>query len=137
MKKTTKPASTDSLDDLLPPIPSSSTPAPTELEDETDELLESLPDLPDSAATSSPQVPSSAPATRAATSSTAPRDRASPTLSILSAPPPRTVCNGCQAGVWMLTEQGDLRVYCRLMYRNIEETLLACDGKTIAAQAMH
>lgn len=136
MKKTTKPASTDSLDDLLPPIPSSSTPAPTELEDETDELLESLPDLPDSAATSSPQVPSSAPATPPATSSTVQPDRASPTLSMLSAPPPRTTCNGCSAAVWMLAEKGELKVYCRLMYRFVEETLLACDGRQIAAQAM-
>lgn len=134
MKKTDKPTDT-SLDDLLPPIPGSSTPAPSDLPSETDELLESLPEVL-SADTSSPQVPSSAPATPPATSSTAQPDRASPTLSMLSAPPPRTTCNGCSAAVWMLAEKGELRVYCRLMYRFVEETLLACDGKQIAAQAM-
>lgn len=134
MKKTNKPTSTEaSLDDLLPPIPGSSMPAPSEL---PDEILESLPDLPDSADTSSLQVPSSGPATPPATSSTAHQGRVSPTLSMLSAPPPSTTCNGCSAAVWMLSEQGELKVYCRLMYRNIEETLLACDGRQIAAQAM-
>lgn len=135
MKKPEPTTNETSLDDLLPPIPGSSTPAPSDLPSETDELLESLPQVL-SADTSSPQAPSSAPATPPATSSTAQLDRASPTLSMLSAPPPRTACNGCQAAVWMLAEQGELRVYCRLMYRHIEEMLLACDGRQIAAQAM-
>lgn len=138
-------------DDLLPPLPqvssSETTLEETLLEDLpplpdemiSSELLESLPDPQPSSASGTSSWSSTMPATSApspaSTSSTASALK-SLTLSRLEGPEPRTTCASCAAAIWQLPESGELRVYCRLMYRYMEDMLESCDGQQIAREMM-
>lgn len=83
-----------------------------------------------SAPTSQPPAApkSSQPVSRSTTTSS--------TLSQLSGDLPQTTCARCPAAIWYLPVTGELAVHCRIMHRNIEELLEACDGQAIAAQLL-
>ena len=123
-------------DDFLPPIPNN------EIQDEpqSEELESLLADLPieaeASASTDSPMELIASSATQPSTSSTVPAALESWTLSRLGAEPPETVCAKCQAAIWQLPENGELRVYCRITRMFEADLLQSCDGQALASQLL-
>lgn len=124
------------MNDLLPPITGEeSKTTPDELM--TEEMQSLLAGLPaDSASTDSPQELIVSSATPPSTSSTQSGELISWTLSRLDREPPPTTCARCRAAIWQLEEKGELKVYCRLMYRFMEENLQSCDGQQMAAEIL-
>lgn len=123
-------------DDFLPPIPNN------EIQDEpqSEELKSLLAELPieaeASASTDSPMELIASSATQPSTSSTVPAALESWTLSRLGAEPPETVCAKCQAAIWQLPENGELRVYCRITRMFESDLLQSCDGQALASQLL-
>ena len=123
-------------DDFLPPIPNN------EIQDEpqSEELKSLLAELPIesevSASTDSPMELIASSATQPSTSSTVPAALESWTLSRLGAEPPETVCAKCQAAIWQLPENGELRVYCRITRMFESDLLQSCDGQALASQLL-
>lgn len=121
--------------DLLPPIPGEE-----QTETNQDELESLLADLPieaeASASTDSPMELIASSATQPSTSSTVPAALESWTLSLLGAEPPETVCAKCQAAIWQLPENGELRVYCRITRMFEADLLQSCDGQALASQLL-
>ncbi len=135
-----------SNDFILPPIPGEET---NELNqddlqtEEASELESLLADLPietiepeASASTDSPMELIASSATQPSTPSTAPAALESWTLSRLGAQPPETVCAKCQAAIWQLPENGELRVYCRITRMFEADLLQSCDGQALASQLL-
>ena len=124
--------------DFLPPIPGEETNLLTE--PNQDELKSLLADLPieaeASASTDSPMELIASSATQPSTSSTVPAVLESWTLSRLGAEPPETVCAKCQAAIWQLPENGELRVYCRITRMFEADLLQSCDGQALASQLL-
>lgn len=131
-----------SNDFILPPIPGEelNEPSQDDLQDEgLETLLASLPIEPEpeaSASTDSPMELIASSATQPITPSTAPAALESWTLSRLGAQPPETVCAKCQAAIWQLPENGELRVYCRITRMFEADLLQSCDGQALASQLL-